>query len=153
MFTDCLEVEENLKMSRKLSNQDNGGEIKDTYKLVGPYKKKEEVSVPSKTSHGMQKDDRPEDGIGSLAGLFFEDGDLHRPWSTKDDFTRDFGMPMYDEYEEEYLQNAPDETIVGTKPYHMEGIKMQCKIRRLKRERMMGSLEMIAYPCVMPLLN
>ena len=37
MFTDCLEVEENLKMSKNLSDQDNGGEIKDTLKLVGPY--------------------------------------------------------------------------------------------------------------------
>ena len=38
MFTDCLEVEENLKMSKKLLGQDSGGEIKDTLKLVGPYK-------------------------------------------------------------------------------------------------------------------
>ena len=30
MFIDCLEVEENPKMSQKLSGQDNGGEIKDT---------------------------------------------------------------------------------------------------------------------------
>ena len=35
MFIDCLEVEENPKMSQKLSGQDNGGEIKDTLKLVG----------------------------------------------------------------------------------------------------------------------
>ena len=38
MFVDCLEVEKNLKMSKKLSDQDSGGEIKDTYKLVGPYR-------------------------------------------------------------------------------------------------------------------
>ena len=38
MFIDCLEVEENPKMSKNLSDQDNGGEIKDTLKLVGPYK-------------------------------------------------------------------------------------------------------------------
>ena len=30
MFADCLEVEENLKMSKKLSDQDSGGEMKDT---------------------------------------------------------------------------------------------------------------------------
>ena len=36
MFTDCLEVEENLKMSKKLSGQDSGGEMKDTLKLFGP---------------------------------------------------------------------------------------------------------------------
>ena len=38
MFTDYLEVEENLNMSKKLSDQDSGGEIKDAFKLVGPYK-------------------------------------------------------------------------------------------------------------------
>ena len=40
MFTNLLEVKENLKMSKKLSDQDSGGEMKDTYKLVGPYKQK-----------------------------------------------------------------------------------------------------------------
>ena len=45
MFTNCLEVEENLKMSKNLSGQDNGDEIKDTLKLVGPYKRKMRVPV------------------------------------------------------------------------------------------------------------
>ena len=60
MFTDCLEAEENLKMSKKLLDQDNGGEIKGTYKLVGPCKKKKEAYGPSKISHGMRKNDWPE---------------------------------------------------------------------------------------------
>ena len=63
----------------------------------------------------MQKDDRPEAGVGSLAGLFYEDGDLYRLWSTKDDFKKEFGMPVYDEYREEYLQNTPDEPTIETK--------------------------------------
>ena len=50
MFTDCLEVEENLKMPQKLSGQDNGGEIKDTLKLVGPHKQKGIVPVRIKLS-------------------------------------------------------------------------------------------------------
>ena len=45
MFTDCLEGEENFKMSKQLSGQDNGGEIKYTLKLVGPYKWKGRVLV------------------------------------------------------------------------------------------------------------
>ena len=79
MFTDCLEFEENLKMSKKLSDQDSGGEIKGTYKLVGPYKQKKEAYGPSKISHGMQKDDRPEVEINGPTGLFSEDGDPPRP--------------------------------------------------------------------------
>ena len=58
-----------------------------------------EVFGPSKTSHGMQKDDRPEAGISSPTGLFSKDGDLPRPWSTRDDFKKVFGVPVYGEYE------------------------------------------------------
>ena len=36
MFTDFLEVEENLEMSKILSSQGSGGEVKDRLKLVGP---------------------------------------------------------------------------------------------------------------------
>ena len=45
MFTDCLEVEENLNMSKNLAGQDSNGEIKDTLKLVGPYKHNGKVPV------------------------------------------------------------------------------------------------------------
>ena len=63
----------------------------------------EEAFGPSKISHGMQKDDWPEAGIGCSIGLFSEYGDLPHPWSTRDDFKKDFGALVYDEYEEEYL--------------------------------------------------
>ena len=36
MFTDCLEVEENLERSQRVSRQDSGGRIKDSLKLVWP---------------------------------------------------------------------------------------------------------------------
>ena len=118
MFVDCLEVEENLKMSKKLSDQDHGGEIKGTYKLVGPYKQKKEAYGPSKISHDTQRDGRPKAEINSHAGLYSEDGDPPHSWSTKDDFEKDLGMPMYDEYEEEYLQ---DEPVVETTPFGGKG--------------------------------
>ena len=116
MFIDCLEVEENLKMSKKLSDQDNGGEIEDTYKSFGPYKNNGKVSGPSNLCPNMKKDDWPDAGVGSPAGLFSKNGDLHRPWSAKDNFKNEFGMPVYDEYEEEYLQNIHDELAVEKNP-------------------------------------
>ena len=103
-------------MSKKLLDQDSGGEIKDTYKLVWPYKHNGKVSGMSKLSPGMQKDDRPEVGAGNPAGLFFKDGNLHCSWSAKDDFKKEFGTPMYNECEEEYLHNIHDELVVETKP-------------------------------------
>ena len=90
-------------MSKKSSSQDHGGEIKYTYKLVGPYKQKEEASGTSKISHGIQKYNWPEAGIGSPIGLFSKDDDPPFPLSTRDDFKKEFGVSVYDEYEEEYL--------------------------------------------------
>ena len=48
--------------------------------------------------------------------MFFEYGDLHHPWSAKDDFKKEFGRPVYNEYEEECLQNIPDEPAIEVKP-------------------------------------
>ena len=69
MFVDFLEVEENLKMSKKLSDQDNGGEITDAFQLFGPYKKKKEAYSPSKTSHDIQKYYQSEAEINGPVGL------------------------------------------------------------------------------------
>ena len=60
MFTDFLEVEENLKMSQKVSGQDSGGEIKDTLKLVGPHKWKGIVPIRLKISLTRQENDQPD---------------------------------------------------------------------------------------------
>ena len=133
MFPDCLEVEENLKMSKKLSDQDSCGEIKDTFKLVGPYKQNGKVSGPLKLPPDVLKDDWPEAGVGSPAGLFSKDGDLHRPWSTRDNFKKDFGVPMYDEYEEEYLQTIPSELVVELDPVDAEN-QDAMRSRKVKAE-------------------
>ena len=109
MFTDCLEVEENLKMSKNLSNQDTDGEIKDTSKLVGPYKQNGRVPIPRKPSPGIQKDDWPHVGAHGPIGLFSEDYNLRRPGTVEDNFKKEFSAPMYDEYEEEYLRDVPEE--------------------------------------------
>ena len=71
----------------------------DAYKLVVSYKQKKEAYSPSKTSHDIQKDDRSEAEINGPAGQFSEDGDLPRSWSTKDDFEKELGALVYDEYE------------------------------------------------------
>ena len=112
MFTDCLEVEENIKVSKRLLGQDNGGEIKDTLKLVGPYKWKGGVPVQLNLSLDRQKDDWPDIGAYGSVGLFSEDCNLLSTESVGDDFKRDFGVPVYDEYEEEYLEAIPEEPVM-----------------------------------------
>ena len=112
MFTDCLEVEENLKMSQKLLGQDIGGEIKDTLKLVGPHKRKEIVPIRPNISLTRQENDQPDiEAYGSTI-LFSEGCNLLSTKSINEDFKRDFGMPVYDEYEEEYLEVIPKEPTI-----------------------------------------
>ena len=116
MFTNCLEVEENLKMSKNLSDQDNGGEIKDTLKLVGPYKQNGRVPVPLNPSPGIQKDDWPNTETCDPADLFSEDCNLHHPGYIQDNFKKEFDAPMYNEYEEEYLRAIPKKLAIELEP-------------------------------------
>ena len=112
MFTDYLEVEENLKRSQRMSGQDNGGEIKDTLKLVGPYKQKGRVPVQIKLSLARQEDDQPDIETNGSAGMFSEGCNLLSTESVNDDFGRDFGVPMYDDYEQEYLEAIPKDLVI-----------------------------------------
>ena len=88
-------------MSKKFSGHDSGGEIKDTLKLVGIYKKNGKVPVQLNLFLGIQKDNRPNIGAYGSVGLFSEDCNPLSLGSVKDDFKKDFGVPVYDEYEEE----------------------------------------------------
>ena len=112
MFTDWLEVEENLKMSKRLSGKDNGGEIKYTLKLVGPYEWKRRVPIQLNLSLGRQKDDQPDIGAYGSADLFSEYCNLLSTGFVKDNFKKDFDVPVYDEYEEEYLGVMPKDPII-----------------------------------------
>ena len=104
----------------------------DAYKLVGPYKKKKEAYSPLKTSHDIQKDDQPKAEINSPARLFSKDGNLPHSWSTKDDFEKELGAPVYDEYEEEYLQNEP--TIETTPSDERSRSAMQIQEVEVRRD-------------------
>ena len=101
IFIDCLEFEENIKISKKMSNQDSGGEMKDKLELVGPHKPRETVPVHPKPWLTKQRDDQPydvkEDGS---ANLFFEDCSQPSTNFVNGGFKRDFSMPIYDEYED-----------------------------------------------------
>ena len=112
MFTDCLEVEENLKRFQRFPWQDSGGEIKDTLKLVGPYKQKGRVPVQLNLSLDRQEDDQLDIEIDGFVGLFFEGYNLVSTGSINNDFRRDFSVPVYDEYEEEYLEAIPKELVI-----------------------------------------
>ena len=112
MFTDCLEVKENLNMSQKVSGRDSGGEVKDTLKLVGPHKRKGVVLVRLKLSLTRQENDQPDiEAYGSTI-LFSKGCNLLSTESVNDDFKMDFSILMYDEYEEEDLEVIPKEPAI-----------------------------------------
>ena len=112
MFTDCLQVEDNLKMSKNLLGQDSNGEIKDTLKLVGPHKWKGIVPIRLKLSLTRQENDQPDIEVDGSTILFSDGCNLLSTKSVNDDFKRDFGIPRYDEYEEEYLEVRPKEPAI-----------------------------------------
>ena len=103
-------------MSKKLSGQDSGGEIKYTLKLVGPYKHNEKIPVQLKLSLGIKKDDQPDIGACGSIGLFSEHCDLRRLGSVQDNFKKEFGVPVYDEYEEEHLWDVPEKLAIEPGP-------------------------------------
>ena len=112
MLIDCLEVEENLKRSQILLGQESGGEIKDTLKLVGPYKQKGRVPVQLNISLARQEDDQPDIEIDGFADLFSKGCNLLSTGSVNDDFKRDLGVPVYDEYEEEYMEAILEKLVI-----------------------------------------
>ena len=61
MFIDCLEVEDNLTMSKNVSDQDNGDNMENKLDLVEQHKQKETFSVHLKPSLSKQKNDQPSD--------------------------------------------------------------------------------------------
>ena len=96
-----------------MSGQDSGGEIKDTLKLVGPHKQKGIVPVQLKLSLTKQEKAQPNDIEADGSTILFSDGcNILSTESVNDDFKRDFSIPVYDEYEEEYLEGIPKEPYI-----------------------------------------
>ena len=84
--------------------------------MVGSYKHNGRVQVPLKPSPNIQKDDRPDTGTCGPTGLFSEDCDPLHPGSTQGNFKKEFGAPVYDEYEEEYLHIVPQKLAIEPRP-------------------------------------
>ena len=61
MFIDCLEVEENLRMYKKKSDQDSGDKMENKLDLVEKHKQKKTFSEHLKPSHSKQRNDQPND--------------------------------------------------------------------------------------------
>ena len=70
-----------------------------------------------------------------------------------DDFKKDFSVLVYDEYEEEYLRAIPEDPVI--EPRSVDG-ENQAAMQSQKVEigkPTINVLEVIAFPCVIPLLN
>ena len=80
--------------------------------MIGPYKWKGRVPIQLNLSLVKQKDDELDIEAKGSASLFSEDCNLLSTKSVNDDFKRDLGVPMYDEYEEEYLEAILEEPVI-----------------------------------------
>ena len=74
MFIDCLEVEDNLRMSKNISNQDSGDKMENKLDLIEKHKQKETFHVHLKPSLSKQRNDHPNDvKEDGFTNLFSED--------------------------------------------------------------------------------
>ena len=93
--------------------------------------------------------DQPSDLKGNgCSNLFSEYCNLLNSGSVGGNFKRDFGVPVYDEYEEA----IPKETVI--EPRYANGdnqAAMQSQKVEIGKDSKCS--EVIAYPCVIPLLN
>ena len=119
MFIDCLEVEDNLRMSNFFSDQDSGNKMENKLDLVEQHKHKETFSVHLKPSLSKQGNYQPNDVKENDSTNLFS-GDCNQPVtnSGSGDFKKDFDMPIYDEYEDECLEIILKEPTVEPRSYN-----------------------------------
>ena len=113
MFIDCLEVEDNIRMSKNVLDQDNGDKLEKKLDLVEQHKQKEKFSVHLKPSLSKQRNDEPNDiKENGSTNLFSEDCNHPITNYVSGDFKKDSGMPIYDEYDDECLDVIPKKPAI-----------------------------------------
>ena len=113
---DYLEVEDNLKMSKKFLDQHSDEKIENKLNLVEQHRQKETFSGHLKPSLSKQGNDKPNDVKGDGTTNLFS-GDCNHPVtnSSNGDYKKDFSVPIYDKYEDECLDVVPTKPVVGSR--------------------------------------
>ena len=112
MFIDSLEVEDNLRMSKKFSGQDNNNKNEEELELNEQYEQKE-LSLPYNSILYEQEDDQlndvQEEGYNHL---FYENCNQPIINCVSNESKEVFRLPVYDEYEDDYLDLVPKKPVV-----------------------------------------
>ena len=148
MFIDCLEVEDNLRMSKKISDQDSGDKMEKKLDLVEKHKQWETFSVHLKPSLSKQRIDQPSDvKEDGFTNLFSEDCNQHATNYVSGDFKKDFNMTIYDEYEDGYLDVVPKKPAVNfviSRPITEEN-QTAIQSQRDEKDKIMSVLKVTVY--------
>ena len=156
MFIDCLEVEDNIRMSKRISDQDNGDKMEKKLDLVEQHKQQETVSVHLKPSLSKQRNDHPNDvKEDGFTHLFPEDCNQLVTNFVSGDLKKYLSMPIYDEYEDEYLDVVPKKptiNFVNSRPVSEENLTV-IQIQKAEKERIVSVLKVTIYLCVILHLN
>ena len=128
MLVDSLEVEYNLRMSKNLSNQESGdiSRIDKTNKelWLKEQHEQETFSLHFNPSYCEQNDDQTSDVQEECYNdLFYEDCNQLVTNSVIDGFQENFSLPIYDEYEDDYLDSVhkqPTEHLASSWPFIKE---------------------------------
>ena len=113
MFIDSLEVEDNLRMSKKISYQDSNNRMEKELDFNEKYEQKE-PALPSNSILCEEEDDQindvQEEGYNHL---FYENCNQPAITYVSDDSKEVFRLPEYDEYEDDYLDVVPKKPVVN----------------------------------------
>ena len=107
MFIDSLEVEENIRMSKKNSNVDNNNKMERELELNEKYEQKE-PPLPYISILYEQEDDPINDvQEKGYNNLFYENYNHPVINSVSNDYKEVFRLLVHDEYEDDYLELVP----------------------------------------------
>ena len=152
MFIDSSEVEHNLRMSKKNSDQDSGDKIGRELELKEQHEQ-ETFSLHFHPSYCDKNDDHPNNVQEECYNdMFSEDCNQQRVITNSfvDGFQEDFSLPIYYEYEDDYLDSLPKqpvEDLAISCPF-TKNIRLQFIIIIWKTRETVSLLKIIIYLCV-----
>ena len=102
MLVDALEVEDNLRMSKKLLDQGGDDKMEKDLRLNEQCVGDELASLSDVFWYGREKDQINDVQGGDCNPLFYENCNHLVVHLVADNFEKDFKFPVYDEYKEDF---------------------------------------------------
>ena len=113
IFFDALDVEENFRLSGKVLDHGCANENGEELDLVEMHEIGEKFPRHLALSSDIWKEDQPRDKEAeSFISPFLGNRNHPVPSSIRGGLKKDYSMPIYDEFEDDYWGGIPGETVI-----------------------------------------